>query len=83
MLVVQALALCSFLDNNRHLVDLQGKEVLELGAGTGLVSIVASLLGVYSDTRKNVCVYVVLPLTLSCSRGSVFVSLSRMAKASA
>ncbi|MEQ2247373.1 hypothetical protein ILYODFUR_008713 [Ilyodon furcidens] len=40
-----ALALCSFLDNNRHTVDLQGKEVLELGAGTGLVAIVASLLG--------------------------------------
>ncbi|KAM4743739.1 uncharacterized protein mettl21ca isoform 2-T2 [Anableps anableps] len=40
-----ALALSSFLDNNRHTVDLQGKEVLELGAGTGLVAIVASLLG--------------------------------------
>ncbi|KAM9408274.1 uncharacterized protein mettl21ca [Pholidichthys leucotaenia] len=40
-----ALALCSFLDNNRHMVNLQGKEVLELGAGTGLVSIVACLLG--------------------------------------
>lgn len=44
---MQALALCSFLDNNRHVVDMQGKEVLELGAGTGLVTIVASLLGVY------------------------------------
>ncbi|KAM3877073.1 uncharacterized protein mettl21ca [Diretmus argenteus] len=40
-----ALALCSFLDTNRQRVDLQGKEVLELGAGTGLVAIVASLLG--------------------------------------
>ncbi|XP_051234184.1 uncharacterized protein LOC127351071 [Dicentrarchus labrax] len=40
-----ALALCSFLDNNRQRVNLQGKEVLELGAGTGLVTIVASLLG--------------------------------------
>ncbi|XP_041836757.1 uncharacterized protein LOC121636939 isoform X2 [Melanotaenia boesemani] len=40
-----ALALCSFLENNRQTVDLQEKEVLELGAGTGLVSIVASLLG--------------------------------------
>ncbi|XP_057703958.1 protein-lysine methyltransferase METTL21C-like isoform X1 [Corythoichthys intestinalis] len=38
-------ALCSFLDKNRHLVDLQDKRVLELGAGTGLVTIVASLLG--------------------------------------
>ncbi|XP_063324366.1 uncharacterized protein LOC134622690 [Pelmatolapia mariae] len=40
-----ALALCSFLENNRHMVNLKGKEVLELGAGTGLVTIVASLLG--------------------------------------
>ncbi|KAM9366997.1 uncharacterized protein mettl21ca [Symphorus nematophorus] len=40
-----ALALCSFLDNNRQRVNLHGKEVLELGAGTGLVTIVASLLG--------------------------------------
>ncbi|KAM8877813.1 uncharacterized protein mettl21ca [Synchiropus picturatus] len=40
-----ALALCSYLDNNRDTVDLRDKEVLELGAGTGLVSIVASLLG--------------------------------------
>lgn len=53
MLVVQALALCSFLDNNRHMVDMQGKEVLELGAGTGLVAIVASLLGVYSSTHQT------------------------------
>ncbi|XP_008290716.1 uncharacterized protein mettl21ca [Stegastes partitus] len=59
-----ALALCSFLDNNRHLVDLQGRTVLELGAGTGLVTIVASLLGasvtatdlpdVLSNLRANV-----------------------------
>ncbi|XP_039988713.1 uncharacterized protein LOC120793088 [Xiphias gladius] len=40
-----AVALCSFLDNNRERVNLQGKQVLELGAGTGLVAIVASLLG--------------------------------------
>ncbi|XP_076592862.1 uncharacterized protein mettl21ca [Chaetodon auriga] len=59
-----ALALCSFLDNNRQRVNLQGKEVLELGAGTGLVSVVASLLGasvtatdlpeVLSNLRANV-----------------------------
>ncbi|XP_049452394.1 uncharacterized protein LOC125901063 [Epinephelus fuscoguttatus] len=40
-----ALALCSYLENNRNTVNLQGKEVLELGSGTGLVTIVASLLG--------------------------------------
>uniref|UniRef100_A0A3Q1G4M8 Methyltransferase 21C, AARS1 lysine n=1 Tax=Acanthochromis polyacanthus TaxID=80966 RepID=A0A3Q1G4M8_9TELE len=59
-----ALALCYFLDNNRHLVNLQGRKVLELGAGTGLVTIVASLLGasvtatdlpdVLSNLRANV-----------------------------
>nr|XP_019935585.1 PREDICTED: protein-lysine methyltransferase METTL21C-like [Paralichthys olivaceus] len=59
-----ALALCSFLDNNRVEVNLQGKGVLELGAGTGLVSIVATLLGaavtatdlpdVLSNLRANV-----------------------------
>ncbi|XP_060923646.1 protein-lysine methyltransferase METTL21C-like [Limanda limanda] len=59
-----ALALCSFLDNNREEVNLQGKEVLELGAGTGLVTIVATLLGavvtvtdlpdVLSNLRANV-----------------------------
>ncbi|MEQ2188081.1 hypothetical protein GOODEAATRI_011359, partial [Goodea atripinnis] len=48
-----ALALCSFLDNNRHTVDLQGKEVLELGAGTGLVAIVASLLGTLGNLQAN------------------------------
>lgn len=40
-----ALALCSFLENNKETVNLEGKLVLELGAGTGLVAIVASLLG--------------------------------------
>ncbi|CAK6965903.1 protein-lysine methyltransferase METTL21C-like [Scomber scombrus] len=42
--VLQALPLCFFLDDNRQRVKLQEKEVLELGAGTGLVTIVASLL---------------------------------------
>ncbi|KAL2087410.1 hypothetical protein ACEWY4_016238 [Coilia grayii] len=41
------LALCKFLENNRHQVNLKGKSVLELGAGTGIVSIVASLLGAW------------------------------------
>lgn len=46
MSVLQALALCSFLDNNRQRVNLQDKKVLELGGGTGLVAVVAALLGV-------------------------------------
>ncbi len=41
----QAVALCQYLEKNREQVDLLDKAVLELGAGTGLVSIVASLLG--------------------------------------
>lgn len=51
--VLQALALCSFLDNNRQRVNLQGKKVLELGAGTGLVTIVASLLGEELDLLEH------------------------------
>ncbi len=41
----QAVTLCQYLEKNREQVDLLDKAVLELGAGTGLVSIVASLLG--------------------------------------
>ncbi|XP_053332739.1 protein-lysine methyltransferase METTL21C-like [Clarias gariepinus] len=41
------LALCQYLDSNRRTINLQDKAVLELGAGTGLVSIVASLLGAW------------------------------------
>uniref|UniRef100_A0A8C8HQH8 Uncharacterized protein n=1 Tax=Oncorhynchus tshawytscha TaxID=74940 RepID=A0A8C8HQH8_ONCTS len=40
-----ALALCNYLETNTDVIDLKGKQVLELGSGTGLVSIVASLLG--------------------------------------
>uniref|UniRef100_A0A672QXW2 Protein-lysine methyltransferase METTL21C-like n=2 Tax=Sinocyclocheilus grahami TaxID=75366 RepID=A0A672QXW2_SINGR len=42
-----AVALCQYLEKNREQVDLLDKAVLELGAGTGLVSIVASLLGAW------------------------------------
>ncbi|XP_059409433.1 uncharacterized protein LOC132143328 isoform X1 [Carassius carassius] len=42
-----ALALCRYLESNQVTVDLVDKAVLEIGAGTGLVSIVASLLGAW------------------------------------
>ncbi|XP_061743195.1 protein-lysine methyltransferase METTL21C-like isoform X2 [Nerophis ophidion] len=42
-----ALALCDYLDSNQQRVSLQDKMVLEIGAGTGLLSIVASLLGAW------------------------------------
>ncbi|KAG8000567.1 Protein-lysine methyltransferase METTL21C [Nibea albiflora] len=42
-----AIALCQFLDNNQQQVNLMDKAVLEIGAGTGLLSIVASLLGAW------------------------------------
>ena len=37
--------MCQFLENNQQQVNLMDKAVLEIGAGTGLLSIVASLLG--------------------------------------
>ncbi|XP_051918535.1 methyltransferase like 21e isoform X2 [Hippocampus zosterae] len=40
-----ALVLCHFLETNRDKYNLMDKNVIELGAGTGLVSIVSSLLG--------------------------------------
>ncbi|XP_048094697.1 S-adenosylmethionine-dependent methyltransferase domain-containing protein [Alosa alosa] len=40
-------ALCEYLENNPEQIDLRDKAVLEIGAGTGLVSIVACLLGAW------------------------------------
>ncbi|KAF7215584.1 S-adenosylmethionine-dependent methyltransferase domain-containing protein [Nothobranchius furzeri] len=42
-----AVALSQFLENNQQQINLMDKAVLELGAGTGLLSIVASLLGAW------------------------------------
>ncbi|XP_061482590.1 protein-lysine methyltransferase METTL21C isoform X2 [Rhineura floridana] len=42
-----ALALCQYLESNQQEINLKDKRVLEIGAGTGLVSIVASILGAY------------------------------------
>uniref|UniRef100_A0A3P9NWX5 Methyltransferase 21C, AARS1 lysine b n=1 Tax=Poecilia reticulata TaxID=8081 RepID=A0A3P9NWX5_POERE len=43
----EAIALCQFLENNQQQMNLMDKAVLELGAGTGLLSIVTSLLGAW------------------------------------
>ncbi|XP_066562456.1 methyltransferase like 21e isoform X2 [Amia ocellicauda] len=40
-----ALVLCYFLETNQDKYNLKDKNVMELGAGTGLVSIVTSMLG--------------------------------------
>ncbi|XP_076857675.1 S-adenosylmethionine-dependent methyltransferase domain-containing protein [Brachyhypopomus gauderio] len=42
-----AVDLCNYLEQNGEGLGLQDKAVLELGAGTGLVSIVASLMGAW------------------------------------
>lgn len=39
------MVLCHFLETNRDKYNLMDKNVIELGAGTGLVTIVSSLLG--------------------------------------
>lgn len=43
----QAVVLCMYLELGK--VDLKGKEVIELGAGTGLVGIVAALMGEFNN----------------------------------
>ncbi|XP_015272975.1 PREDICTED: protein-lysine methyltransferase METTL21C [Gekko japonicus] len=42
-----ALALCQYLESDQQEINLKDKKVIELGAGTGLVSIVASILGAF------------------------------------
>lgn len=59
-----AMVLCHFLDTHRDEYNLMDKNIIELGAGTGLVTIVTSLLGakvtstdlpdVLSNLRHNV-----------------------------
>ena len=42
---LQAVVLAEYLEKNQEHYPLQGKTAIELGAGTGLVSMVAALLG--------------------------------------
>uniref|UniRef100_A0A6Q2WTM4 Methyltransferase like 21C n=1 Tax=Esox lucius TaxID=8010 RepID=A0A6Q2WTM4_ESOLU len=63
-----AVALSQFLENNCHQVNLLDKAVLEIGAGTGLLSIVASLLGAWVTATD---LPEILPnLTFNLSRNS-------------
>lgn len=50
--LLQALSLCHYLDTHREQLSLMDKAVLEIGAGTGLVSVVATLLG-----KRTHCVF--------------------------
>ena len=45
MFFLQAVVLAEYLEKNQEHYPLQGKAVIELGAGTGLVSMVVALLG--------------------------------------
>ena len=49
--------MCEFLENNQQQINLMDKAVLEIGAGTGLLSIVASLLGKCVFMMKACCIY--------------------------
>ena len=53
MNVFQAMALCQYLEEHAEELNFQDAKILEIGAGPGLVSIVASILGlsVYSQLR--------------------------------
>ncbi|KAM9447372.1 protein-lysine methyltransferase METTL21C-like [Salvelinus alpinus] len=63
-----AVALSQFLENNRQQVNFLDKAVLEIGAGTGLLSIVASLLGAWVTATD---LPEILPnLTFNLSRNS-------------
>ncbi|XP_073319938.1 protein-lysine methyltransferase METTL21C-like [Pagrus major] len=61
-----AVSLCHYLDTHREQLSLVDKAVLEIGAGTGLVSVVAALLGAWVTATD-------LPVVLSNLR----VNLSR------
>lgn len=52
--VFQAVALCQYLEEHTEELNLRGAKILEIGAGPGLVSIVASILGV------SVCLFLSL-----------------------
>lgn len=47
------MVLCHFLETNRDKYNLLDKNVIELGAGTGLVTIVSSLLGKLTTLNNN------------------------------
>lgn len=51
-----AKALCYFLDENKDEFNLRNKNILEIGSGTGLVSIVACILGLWIIYYK-VCIH--------------------------
>lgn len=49
--VFQAMVLCQYLEEHTEELNLRGAKILEIGAGPGLVSIVASILGVSVYSR--------------------------------
>lgn len=49
MFLIQALHLCRFFEEK--CVPLKGKKIIELGAGTGIVGILAARLGKSSQTK--------------------------------
>ncbi|XP_066510441.1 uncharacterized protein [Hoplias malabaricus] len=60
-----ALALCKFLESSPPQISLKSKAVLELGAGTGLVSTVASLLGAWVTATDKAAVLDILSTNIS------------------
>lgn len=47
IIIFQATALCQYLEEHAEELNFQDAKILEIGAGPGLVSIVASILGLF------------------------------------
>lgn len=62
----KAMVLCHFLDTHRDEYNLMDKNIIELGAGTGLVTIVTSILGKSTQMYCTVNTITVLSTNAWC-----------------
>ena len=63
--MLQAVVMCMYLEVGK--VEVKGRQVIELGAGTGLVGIVAALLGekyIHGSINQLIC-HALFPCSVS------------------